>query len=673
MRDVTLSGRALVFLALSLLLTLHMHLDRLPVWIVLGAVGSLLWRAGIYFGRLKSPHWSIKGALVLLGFTGIYLTYGRELSIESMVSLLVAGFALKPLEVEKRSDSYVSVFLCFLLIGLQFLFEQGPLDYVWVIGVMLVILTTQITINQSVTHNSENERSDKTANTAHWQALSLFLKALPLAAFLFFVLPRLGPLWALNTPTSDGVIGLSDTMSPGQIARLGKSDELAFRVRFNALVPSLKDQYWRALVLDYFDGESWSQRYQPKINWNSNYVVKNNSNETLIEYDVLLEPHDQKWLFSLGVAQPKTRGIGVSEDERLVSVRPINSLYQYAAVSRLQGAPQKGSLAVLDALALNAYLQIPSQGNERSQTFARALKEKFPNVDSFTQALRLFFNGNKFYYTLNPDKLDSDNTIDEFLFDSQKGFCAHFAGSLVYLMRSAGVPARVVVGYLGVEENPVANYYSVYQYNAHAWVEIWQDGRGWLKIDPTGWVAPERVEQGVEQAVKRDFAGFSTSLPWLRSMRDQMNAFNYYWSDWMLSYKGGKQQQLFDGVFGKRSELEVILILLGCFFSMLAIGFLFMFIDFKGKRLSNEQRMLALYQTQLTKTGIDISPSTSVLQMSEQAIAHNPHLASDITAIRHFFEKTLYVNPDSLMTKRERQILKKAILLLAKKLNKVSR
>ncbi len=670
MKDVTLANRALVFLALSLLLTLHMHLDRLPVWIVLGAVGSLLWRAGIHYGRLASPHWSIKGALVLLGFTGIYFTYGRDLSIESMVSLLVAGFALKPLEVEKRSDSYVLIFLCYLLIGLHFLFERGPLDYLWVLAIMLVILTTQITINQSVAPNDENGSDSIRTNTAHWQALSLFLKALPLAAFLFFVLPRLAPLWVLNIPTSDGVIGLSDSMSPGQIAQLGKSDELAFRVRFNSVVPPLKDQYWRALVLDYFDGESWSQRYQPEINWDSQSYAKNSSKDVFTEYEVLLEPHDEKWLFSLGAALPRTVNVGLSEDGRLVSKHAVHSQYQYSVVSNLKTGSQKDSLS---ALASKAYLQIPAQGNERSQAFARALKDKFPSVDDFTQALQLFFNGNEFYYTLSPGELDSENTIDEFLFDSQKGFCAHFAGSLVYLMRSVGVPARVVVGYLGVEENPVANYYSVYQYNAHAWVEIWHKGVGWKKIDPTGWVAPERIEQGLEQAVQRDFVGFSTNLPWLKSIRDQMNAFNYYWNDWMLSYKGGAQQQLLEGVFGKRSELELILVLLGCFFSVLAIGFLFMFMDFKSKRLSHEQRMLVLYQAKLIKSGIKIFPSTSVLQMSEQAVLYNPSLKSDITAIRHMFERSLYVSPESLMTKSERLHLKKAILLLAKKLNKKGR
>jgi len=663
MKTITLNSRALLYLTASLLLTLQMHMDRLPVWILLAAAGSLLWRLGVHLGRVASPHWSIKGALVLLGFSGIYLTYGRELSIESMVSLLVAGFALKPLEVEKQADSYVLIFLCYLLIGLHFLFEQGPLDYLWVMCVLVVVLTTQISVNQSL----QKDHEEKSSNDVHWQALSLFLKSLPLAAFLFFVLPRLGPLWVLNIPTQDGVIGLSDSMSPGQIAELGKSDELAFRVRFDSQVPAMKDQYWRALVLDYFDGETWSQRYQPPVDWQPAKLVKNGAKDELIKYEILLQPHDQKWLFSLGVASPETSEIGVSDDARLISKKAIHGQMQYFATSNLSGAMQQDGLS---ALALNYYLQLPSGDNPRSREFAQTLKTRFPAISDFTYALQRYFNGTEFYYTLNPGELETSNTIDEFLFDSRKGFCAHYAGSLVYLMRSVGIPARVVLGYLGVEENPVANYYSVYQYNAHAWVEIWLQGRGWVKIDPTGWVAPERIEQGLEEAVKRDFAGFSSNSPWLKAMRNQFNALNYYWNDWMLNYKGAAQQQLMNQFFGDRSETQLILLVLACLFSAVGIGFVFMFLDVRREKLSNEQKLLYFYRMKLQSFGIQLQTGSSLAQMSELALAVNPHLQVELHDIRLAFERSLYVNPDSRMTRDESKALKKCIKLMFRKFNR---
>ncbi len=665
MKADSLNNRALLYLTLSLVLTLQMHLDRLPVWILMAALGSVVWRYGIYLGRLSSPHWSVKGVLVMLGFTGIYLTYGQDLSIESMVSLLVAGFALKPLEIEKRADSYVLIFLSYLLIGLHFLFEQGPLDYLWVIFVLIVVLTTQIVINQ----NNEYEGSDQQKNDALWQAASLFLKSLPLAAFLFFVLPRLGPLWVLNIPTSDGVIGLSNSMSPGQIAELGKSNDLAFRVKFNSDVPRKQDQYWRALVLDYFDGETWSQKYQPDIDWHPVNSSSTSAKKDVVDYEVLLQPHDETWLFSLGVAMPVSSGIGVSEDARLISKRPIHGQIEYHARSNLNLPMQQQSLP---ALSKKHYLQMPDEGNERTRQFAQSLKQQFSSVEGFTHALRQYFNTTEFFYTLEPGRLDSDSTIDEFLFESQRGFCAHYAGSLVFMMRAVGIPARVVVGYLGLEENPVANFHSVYQYNAHAWVEIWVQGRGWLKIDPTGWVAPERIDKGLEEAINQEFVGFSTNSEWLRGMRNQINALNFYWNDWMLNYKGAAQQELINKMFGERSELELIMLVLACIFSAIGFGFVFLLLDFKRPKLSIEQKLLSFYKIKLQRSGIEIPKNSSLTQISILAINYNPKLKQELDAIKKAFEYSLYVKPNSKMSKIEYASLKKSIIRLAKKLTKVA-
>ena len=658
MKATSLHSHALGYLAVSLILTLHMHLDRLPIWLSLAAAGSLLWRLGIHLGRVASPHWAVKGALVLAGCTAIFLTYGRELSIESMVSLLVAGCALKPLEVDKQADSHILIFLCYLLIGLHFLFEQGPLDYLWGVCVLLVVLSSQIRVHQALPTQNDAGAS----NDAHWQALSLFLKSLPLAVLLFFVLPRLGPLWVLNIPTQDGVIGLADSMSPGQIAELGKSDELAFRVRFHSPVPAMEEQYWRALILDYFDGETWRQRYRPRIDWQPAALAKPEAHHKTAQYEVLLQPHDQTWLFSLGVASSATPGIGVSDDARLVAKKAIHGQMQYDASSNLSAAMQRSGLS---ARARRHYLQLPSGVNPRSREFAQTLKSQFPHIGDFSRALQGYFNGSPFFYTLNPGKLTSGNTIDEFLFDSRQGFCAHYAGSLVYLMRSVGVPARVVLGYLGMEENPLANYYSVYQYNAHAWAEIWWPGRGWVRIDPTAWVAPERIKQGLEEAVQRDFVGFSSDSPWLNAMRHRLNALNYHWNDWMLNYKGAAQQRLMQRFFGDRSAGELILLVLACLFASVAMGLVFMFLDVRRETLSKEQKLLMFYRLKLQKMGVQLHAGSSLAELSQLATAANPHLQAEIDAIRLAFERALYVNPDSRMTASEVKALKKAIKLMA--------
>ncbi len=649
MKDDPLNRQSLVFLMVSLCAALLLHAERLPIWIIALAVGVMAWRYMIYQGRLSSPHWSIKGGLVVLGFVGIYLTYGKQFTIESMTSLLVAGFILKPLEVGTRQQSYVLIFLSYLLISLYFLFDQSPLGYLWVMGVLLFTLATQITVNSMGINHQEEAASSGFRSGAIWQACVLFVKSLPLALFLFFILPRLGPLWSMNISTQAGTIGLSDSMSPGDIAELGKSDELAFRVKFLSNEPNVKQLYWRALVLDYFDGDQWSQSYKPKVNWaSSNKKLGNSLNP--VSYEIMMEPHEQRWLYALGVPAPITSDIGVREDGLLIAKNKIHNPWVYKAQSSFEARLNETHLSKQDYLA---YLQLPSSNNERSREFAQQIKTQVDSAFLFTQALKQFISTQQFFYTLSPGELNSNSTIDEFLFDTQKGFCAHFAGSVVYLLRAADIPARVVLGYQGAEDNPVAGFYSVYQYNAHAWVEYWVEGGGWQRIDPTAWVAPERIEQGVESALKNEFAGFSSSNRWLSSVRNQFNALNYYWHDWMLNYKGDAQQKLISKWLGNRDQYEMIAIYLACFFGLVGLGFLSLLFDFKVKTLTYAQKLNRQYQQIFKSKGLDIQASMTVAQLSHKVIAYQPSLTPDVEAIRLKMEGALYAHVGGHMMKED--------------------
>lgn len=217
-----LSHRALSFLFLNVFAALLLHISRLPLWLIVFSAGALLWRMAIFSGHIPKPNWPMKLLLVSGGFFGVYISYGLSPNIESMVSLLIAGVMLKPLEVEKQTDSYLLIFLNYFLCVLLFLFDRSPLDFLLVMAVMLMTLTSQVLIH---VHDQSNL----------WKSFKvgfgILLKSLPLALVLFFILPRLGPLWMLNTPTQAGVVGLSDSMSPGSVAKLGENDELAFRVQ----------------------------------------------------------------------------------------------------------------------------------------------------------------------------------------------------------------------------------------------------------------------------------------------------------------------------------------------------------------------------------------------------------------------------------------------------------
>ena len=667
MKNEPLGHKALLFLAVNLTLALLLHVERLPVWVLGTAIGVLVWRYFIYLGRVASPHWLVKGLLVAGGFIGIYLTYGWQPSIEAMVSLLVVGLVLKPLEVEATNESYLLVFLSYLLIALNFLFDQSPLGYIWAMVLLVLTLATQVAVNRGSEKPEENNLIARSSGSVVGQAFLIFVKSIPLALFLFFILPRLGPLWSMNISTQAGTIGLSSSMSPGDIAELGKSDELAFRVRFLKNEPDVKQLYWRALVLDYFDGEQWSQRYKPEIDWPPFNDVSNKDGAGNLPYEVILQPHDETWLYSLGVSRPLTADIGVSLDARLVAKKKLHSQTLYKANAQLGKAMGKSGLTRKES---QYYLQMPASGNLKSRQFAQNLKNTHKGSLDFARALKRYISENEFYYTLSPGVLRSDSTIDEFLFETQKGFCAHFAGSVVYLMRSVGIPARVVLGYQGAEENPVAGYYSVYQYNAHAWVEIWVEGSGWLRIDPTAWISPERIEQGVESALKNEFVGFSSGSSWLGSIRNQMNALNYYWNDWMLSYKGDAQQKFISELFGDRDQAEMMAIYIACFFALIGAVFLSLLFDFKRAKLSDGQKLIKRYRMALESKGYELKSVMSVAQISQLALTASPHLVKDINWIREQIEICLYVDPDSHFSKADYRKIAVRIKKLSRQIRK---
>lgn len=657
-----LNNNVLFYLLLSLVASILLHVSLLPWWVIAVGLMSLSWRYAIYRGHVTRPHWSIKGILVLAGFYGIYSSYGFGLSIEAMVALLAAGLVLKPLEIQNRRDGYVLIFLCYLLMGLHFLFEQTPFAFIFVVAVFILNLSAQVSLNQSPFITSGRR-------PAYALATGLFLKSLPLAVFLFLVLPRLAPLWSLNISTQAGVVGLSESMSPGDVARLGRSDELAFRVKFDKPTDSFGPRYWRALVLDHFDGKRWSQYYQPEVNWKAVTEAQSmNQQDDENNYTVTMQASEQKWLFALTNSLPLTSGVGLIEDGRFIYKKKIHQQMQYSArlYPKSHKLPDK-KMAVLPAFQRQSYLQLPKNTNPKSSAFAKNIKNQNPDVRDFVLALQQYFYNNQYFYTLNPGVIDSKNSIDVFLFERQKGFCAHFAGSVTFLLRSVGVPARVVLGYLGGEENKAAGYFSVYQYDAHAWVEVWIEDKGWLKIDPTAWVLPERIEQGLEQAVSKEFIGFSSNSSWLRSMRDQFNALNYHWNDWMINYKGEKQQTLLRDLFGQEEGNRALQIL-GVFFALIATGFVSLLFDFKKQPLKRSELLIKFYVAVLATKGVPIPVNSTMKHISERLCDLKPLLKASIYDIRFLFESFLYAREEGELSKLEFKQLKTKIKRLRKQL-----
>ena len=341
-------------------------------------------------------------------------------------------------------------------------------------------------------------------------------------------------------------------MEPGAIAHLALSDDIAFRARFTDPPPPMPQRYWRGPVLGQYDGRVWSE-LRPLLQVDSPLLFR--AHGAPLRYQVTLEPHGQRWLFALEMplAAPSIAGnpAHISNQRELLAQHPVEQRVRYDAVSYADFQLEPAESPLL----LQAWLQLPPGRNPRTLEFARHLRGQSGDDARLVQTVLDYFRNQPFRYTLNPPLLGADG-VDEFLFATRAGFCEHYAGAFVVLMRAAGIPARVVTGYQGGEINPVDGYLTVRQSDAHAWAEVWLDERGWTRIDPTAAVAPNRIETNLAGALQRPLLGEliggliqfdGAAGSWLRqwhTLRANWDALNNAWNQWVLSYSADTQKNL---------------------------------------------------------------------------------------------------------------------------------
>ncbi len=368
---------------------------------------------------------------------------------------------------------------------------------------------------------------------------------------LFVFFPRIqGVLW--GSPRQDvGTTGFSDHLEPGNLARLVRSNAIAFRAEFGGRIPPSNQLYWRGLVFQHYNGLRWYQG-EPAPGPVS-FVSGGDPVETIIT----LEPHGKKTLFALDLPLSTQWPARLRADHTLTSRRPIHARIRYRVTS--QTTYQTGRRLPWES----ASLALPVRGNPQS----RALAEKWSAVhnepEKIVQAALAFFREKAFYYTLNAPMLDKD-AIDDFVFQTRQGYCEHYAAAFVFLMRAASIPSRIIGGYLGGEINPYGNYMIVRQSDAHAWAEVWLGDKGWVRVDPTTAVAPERIEQGVAAALSPDerltlerFSDLDLGplTAYVKKVTLGWDRINSQWNGWVLGYSYFRQQALFSKIGMSGSSL----------------------------------------------------------------------------------------------------------------------
>jgi len=637
-----LVARQSLWLFGSALLVFAPLVPHLPDWLIALTTLTLLWRGILLWRHAPLPsHWLLAFAGIA-GAAGIALHFHNLFGRDPGVALLVLLFSLKLLEMHNLRDGFAVVLLGYFLSLTQFFYAQS------ILNAGLTMLGVTFTTAALVVLNHSRQPPLRSVRLAGL----MLLQAIPFMLLLFVLFPRVqGPLWGLPIDAYGGLTGLSDSMTPGSISQLSQSEAIAFRVKFAGAyenkAPRQATLYWRGPVLSQFDGRSW------RIGrvFVSNRLPYQPAGEA-IDYVVTLEPHFKPWLFALEfpVAIP-AEGL-MASDYQLLAKTPVRTRLRYEMRS------YTGIVIGIDespALLRDA-LQLPPLSNPRARVLAASWREQFgADDDAIVRSMIDFYRHQLFFYTLSPPLL-GEHSVDEFLFDSRRGFCEHFSAGFVFMMRAAGIPARVVTGYQGGEVNPVDGTLIVRQSDAHAWSEVWLKGRGWIRVDPTAVIAPSRIETNLAFALPAGEARPLVALPgfvWLLQMRYRWDALANVWNQWVIGYNPQRQRDFLARLGMRSPDWQQMTVVLTLISGVLLLGFTAWAL-YQRQRLVPALALWNRFSKSLAPRGLARSPWEGPFAYAARIAAtlrgENPELGVEAARIAEIYARLRYAKPDPVLT-----------------------
>jgi len=507
------------------------HWLTVPVWITLLLFGCVLWRIVAERRGYPMPSKRTRILLTLLAFVAVFASFRTINGVEAGSALLMVMVALKFLEASSHRDQVVLTIVAYFVVFASLIDQQSIFIGAYLLVFVFVTTAGLLQIGRRGALRPVRATFALTGR--------MLLQAVPVMLALFVLFPRLSaPLWALPNDPQRAATGLSDSMTPGDITELAQSDEVAFRVEFVGEPPPPEALYWRGPVLSAFDGRRWSRTWAgPRVRRGDIEYLGEPT-----EYHVTLEPNDRGWTFALDLPREWSGvdGMTMADDYQLVVAlrRGVAPHRQYRVVSHTRYL----ALDPLSDRQRAVLTRLPEGSNPRTLALVRGWRERGLDDDGvIDEALRMF-REQPFRYTLTPPRLGTDS-VDEFLFETRAGFCGHYASAFAVMMRAAGVPARVVTGYQGGELNAFRDHYTVRQSDAHAWAEVWLEGRGWTRVDPTAAVASERIELGAAASVRGRAA---SDFDFVRTLRFAWDALDVYWYSWVIGYGETRQRMLLE-------------------------------------------------------------------------------------------------------------------------------
>lgn len=633
---ISTDQRSMLWVIATLGIAMSLQLPRLPLGILLIAVAPLLWRVAAEIRQWKPMPAIWRYVALGLSLLLLLTSYGNVLGRSAAVGLLTVMLAMKLLETYKIRDARVVVSFSLFLAATQFLFNQGVMTPLYGAA---VVATAMIAL-------AHLHRREAFAATHHVPALGrsvyselgfsfrILALALPAALALFLLFPRWSsPLWGVPESSLDARTGLADTMSPGSIQQLFIDDSPAFRVEFNGPVPRQDQLYWRGPVLWNYDGEQWEANF-----WSRNIEARERPEATpgSFRYTVQLEPNERKWLFALDYPVTVPSDTRLTMDFQMLRRTAVTQLARYQVTSN----PDFVDTPNLSQVLRNSALQLPQGLNSRTQDLVDEWRAQIPDDLAFAQRVLRHFNEESFHYTLDAPLLGL-NAVDDFLFRTRAGYCEHYASSFTVMMRMAGIPARVVTGYQGGWFNEFGDYMLVRQSDAHAWSEIWLEGQGWTRVDPTAAVSPARVEQGSLGALSdpRHMLDFG----WVRTVRNGFDVMQRTWNDWVIDFSAAEQARLFAPLGLKNVDPKGLMAILLGVIAVLSAILMPLILKTQGpRRRSPLQATWMGFLKRLEKAGVPSRPSMGASAIADTAAQSLPSNAGEIRHIAELYNRYRY-------------------------------
>lgn len=511
-----------------------------PSWTAASALVFWLWKLLTFYLKTSAPSKKLTGFFALIFFVLIYLEFKTYLGKESATSFIIILAALKVLEFTEEIEKDFIVLLGFFLTTAKFLFSYDLFFLSFSIPIYFILTFSLL----------PRSWTQKNSKLAIKYVLKVFTGALPIGVLIFVLFPRVTKtLTELNIAGSQGISGFSDNISPGSISDLSLSNELVMRLEMNNIhILQIKEMYIKGLILE---------KNITQMNWGSIRIQNLKPVQTLsdnYDYKITLEQTNRLILFSL------YNTLALNTDSHRIFIDNNNTFKTDSVIERriaykgFLGA--KDSSPTADTIKLNLETDSIKFTNEqlksRLSDLIKEIKNKFQRPYDINNAILAFFKNNTFQYTLSPG-LQTNLGLDTFLFQSKKGYCEHFAAAHASLLRMAGVPARVIIGYQGGEYNPVGNFWTIRQKDAHAWVEYLSESHNWILTDPITVIAPQRIEFGSEL-----FSSISSDLLTAQEIEAKVQTknlinnitmwfenINYQWNSFLLDFDFEKQKELF--------------------------------------------------------------------------------------------------------------------------------